>query len=145
MPKKETQPLGFPGLNLGNIVGGVEAIPNDFPFMVDMRRGGHWCGASLINEEWVVTVADCTTAAPSDYSLTIGDHNINVVEGTEQTRQAVMIITHPEYGTPFRYENDIALMKVSPPFNFISQVQPVILPEFNFAPTVLRAHYQLNY
>lgn len=49
MPKKETQPLGFPGLNLGNIVGGVEAIPNDFPFMVDMRRGGHWCGGTYLH------------------------------------------------------------------------------------------------
>jgi trypsin len=137
MPKKETQPQAFPGLNPGRIVGGVEADRNEFPFIVDMRRGSHYCAGSIISEEWVVTAAHCSQGLPSAYTLTAGDHNIDLVEGTEQTRQVVQIIVHPSYGRPFQYENDIALMKVSPPFEFNDVVGPVILPELNFAPTAV--------
>ena len=44
------------------IVGGEEvdpACPNcKYPFMVSLRYGGgHWCGGSLVREDWVITAA----------------------------------------------------------------------------------------
>jgi len=47
------------------IVGGTEAIPNEFPFMLAMQyRSGnnyvHRCGASIINENWAMKASHCT-------------------------------------------------------------------------------------
>ncbi|XP_021960189.1 prostasin [Folsomia candida] len=137
MPTKEVQPQTFIGRNPGKIVGGVEAAMHEFPFMLEIRQGGHWCGASLISENFAVTAAHCVGGSPSQYTLVAGDHNINVVEGNEQTRQVVQIIIHPSYDTPVDTENDIAILKVSAPFNFTPEVQPVILPDLNFAPTAV--------
>lgn len=120
--------------NTGRIVGGVEATPHEFPWMVDMRRPSHYCGATIISPEWVVTAAHCTTGAPSGYTLVAGDHNIQSSEGREQTRQVVAIISHPNYNGN-TIENDIALMKVDPPFEFNQWVSAVQLPESTFAPT----------
>jgi len=118
------------------IVGGEEATPHEFPWIVDMRRGGHYCGGSIISEEWVMTAAHCSTAAPSNYELVAGDHYIGQTEGTEQRRQVTRIIRHPLYeNTAIQYENDIALMKVEPPFQFNQYVQPASVPDISFAPT----------
>jgi secreted trypsin-like serine protease len=137
MPKKEIETLAFPGRNPGRIVGGVEAAMNEFPFIVDMRRPSHYCAGSIISEEWVVTAAHCSLGAPSAYTLTAGDHNIANSDGTEQTRQVVQIIVHPQYGSPLQYQNDIALMKVEPPFVFNANVSAVILPDLDFDPTAV--------
>jgi len=117
------------------IVGGEEATPHEFPWIVDMRRGGHYCAGSILNEEWVMTAAHCSTGAPSAYELVAGDHHIGQTEGTEQRRQVTRIIRHPRYGnTPIQYENDIALMKVDSPFQFNQYVQPANIPDMSFDP-----------
>jgi trypsin len=136
-PKKpSTSTYVFPGRNTGRIVGGVEATPHEFPWIVDMRVGGsHYCGGSIISPEWVVTAAHCSLG--SGYTLTAGDHNIDRFEGTEQTRNVDKIIVHPGYQAPGtkRHENDIALMHVSTPFEFNQYVGPVDLPKAGFPPT----------
>jgi secreted trypsin-like serine protease len=41
------------------IVGGQEAIPNSFPWQVFIRGNNVFCGASLIDDNWIVTAAHC--------------------------------------------------------------------------------------
>lgn len=46
------------------ILNGVPAEKGEFPFYVALNRldgekAGHYCGASLINKEWVITAAHC--------------------------------------------------------------------------------------
>jgi len=117
------------------IVGGEQATPYEFPWIVDMRQTGHYCGGSIISPEWVVTAAHCSTGSPSNYRLIAGDHNIAVEEGNEQSRQVVRIIRHPLYGSGVQYSSDIALMRVDPPFEFNQYVQPITLANSTFLPT----------
>ncbi|CAG7727544.1 unnamed protein product [Allacma fusca] len=121
-----TLTLGYPTsneeTNIGiNIVGGSETKPNQYPSIVDVRVNYgsvtyHSCGGSIIDDKWLVTAAHYATSTPSSYLIVAGDHNISRVEGTEQTQQVSKIIRHENYSSG-TYENDIALMQVSVPFD----------------------------
>jgi len=42
------------------VVGGVEAVPHSWPWMVSLQADGrHFCGGSLINKQWVLSAAHC--------------------------------------------------------------------------------------
>lgn len=42
------------------IIGGQNAVPGEFPWLVSIkRRGGHFCGGTIVNKKWVVTAGHC--------------------------------------------------------------------------------------
>lgn len=44
----------------GRIIGGKAAEEGQFPHQVSIRNNGiHICGGSIINQQWVLTVAEC--------------------------------------------------------------------------------------
>ena len=45
------------------IVGGHEAKPNQFPWLVALFANAWFCSASLISDEWVLTAAHCVDGA----------------------------------------------------------------------------------
>jgi len=52
-------PAIAPSVNV-RVVGGVEAMPHSWPWMVSLQADGrHICGGSLINNQWVVSAAHC--------------------------------------------------------------------------------------
>ncbi|OXA49387.1 Trypsin-1 [Folsomia candida] len=123
-------------LNNGRIVGGIEADRHEFKFLVHFRLGDNCCAGSIIREDWVVTAAQCGQWAYNS-TITAGDHNLDEVEGTEQTRQVAGFLIHPDFESGLANQNDIALLYVSPPFEFNEYVQPVVIPDINFAPTAV--------
>ena len=45
------------------VVGGIEATPHSWPWQVSLQTGrGHFCGGSIINEQWVLSAAHCAGA-----------------------------------------------------------------------------------
>jgi trypsin len=115
------------------IVGGTPATPHEFPWTVDVRRGSHYCGGSVINANWIVTAAHCATVGANQYTIVAGDHNIAQNEGPEQTRQVTRIVRHPQYsGSTFA--NDIALMELSEPLTLNDQVKAATLPPQDWNP-----------
>jgi len=121
----------------GKIVGGSPATRGEFPWMVEIRVGaGHYCGGSIINNNWIVTAGHCSELAISGYTVVVGEHALDETEGSEQTRTVTQIVIHPDYDG-FALKNDVAVWRVSAPFTYSLHVQaaniarPEFIPEQN--------------
>ncbi|CAB1346240.1 unnamed protein product [Coregonus sp. 'balchen'] len=88
------------------IVNGEEAVPHSWPWQVSLQQtsGFHFCGGSLINENWVVTAAHCNVATYH------------------------RVFTHPKWN-PSTINNDISLIKLATPAVLNTNVSPVCLAE----------------
>merc|ERR1712002_825150 len=106
------------------IVGGYECEKHSQPHTVSLNSGYHFCGGSLVNENWVVSAAHCYK---SRVQVRLGEHHIAVDEGTEQWISSSRVIRHPNYSS-YNTNNDIMLIKLSKPATLNQYVQTVALP-----------------
>ncbi|KAG9471494.1 hypothetical protein GDO78_014538 [Eleutherodactylus coqui] len=114
----------FPYNDDDKIVGGYTCELNSAPYQVSLNAGYHFCGGSLINDQWVVSAAHCYK---SRIEVRLGEHNIEVLEGTEQFISAEKIIRHPKYNS-YLLDNDIMLIKLSQPALLNARIQSISLP-----------------
>ncbi|CAB1333987.1 unnamed protein product [Coregonus sp. 'balchen'] len=106
------------------IIGGYECKAYSQPHQVSLNVGYHFCGGSLVNENWVVSAAHCYQFR---VEVRLGEHNIKVTEGSEQFISSSRVIRHPNYSS-YNIDNDIMLIKLSKPATLNTYVQPVALP-----------------
>ena len=92
------------------IVGGVEASHGEFPYIVSLQSGSHFCGGSLIAKNWVLTAGHCVRGI-NVRNLVIGLHDRSNTVNAEILTPA-RIIPHPGYNTR-TLENDFALIQLS--------------------------------
>ena len=99
--------------SLARIVGGMEAIPHSWPWIMNMMFGGMVCSGTIIDDETVVTVAHCCDRfrrRPHYVRGTIGDHNWKIPDDGEQTFRAKSLHVHPKYSRR-TIANDICIVK----------------------------------
>ncbi|XP_071553018.1 trypsin-1-like [Panulirus ornatus] len=116
------------------VVGGSSAETHEFPWQVSLQWRYNWytyhvCGATVIDQNWVLTAAHCTHQfTAKDLLVVAGDHQLKHKEGTEQTRYVERIVEHMDYNTNTQ-KNDITLLKLSAPLQLDGlTVSPICLP-----------------
>nr|XP_037846998.1 trypsin-2 [Chlorocebus sabaeus] len=117
-------PVAAPIDDDDKIVGGYTCEENSVPYQVSLNSGYHFCGGSLISKQWVVSAAHCYKTR---IQVRLGEHNIEVLEGTEQFINAAKIIRHPNYNSR-TLDNDILLIKLSSPAVINARVSTISLP-----------------
>ena len=133
-PDYQVMSSEIPTINPGElpepmIVGGYQVEPScpdcKYPFMVSLQGsgwfGGHFCGGSLVREDWVVTAAHCVDGNNNGLQVVVGLHNVNGTTG-QQVRNVDQVIIHPQYSGG-SLNNDYALLRLSSPITDFEPIQ----------------------
>jgi len=121
-----------PGLRY-RVIGGRDTKPGEFPWMV--TTGG--CGASLINNQWLVTAAHCGGSSNKEFKVGLGVFDKAKYTKDNDQLDAVTVIAskrivHPDFGDHLK--NDVAVIKLKEPLDLTGEhkhLSPVCLPEAN--------------
>ncbi|XP_047525675.1 chymotrypsin-1-like [Pieris napi] len=127
--------LGLIGVAVGKrdiqqtILGGQDA-PEGLANWQASIRFGYWqhnCGASVLNERWLLTAAHCMYSYGQYLSM------LSVVVGTNHLRSGGQrynlesYILHENYN-PSTQANDLCLLKTTTPIVYNDKVQPAVMP-----------------
>ncbi|KAL5287656.1 hypothetical protein ACFFRR_008512 [Megaselia abdita] len=118
------------------IVSGTETRVNEFPSMVALiyePNKSVFCGGTIINEYYVMSAAHCFYQTmynnPSQIRARVGEHDVKTNAESQYTRDYLVssITFHNQY-SPTNDLNDIAVVRVSTPFEWSVGVGPSCLP-----------------
>ncbi|XP_052522856.1 enteropeptidase [Tympanuchus pallidicinctus] len=117
------------------IVGGSDARREAWPWIVSLRFNSRpVCGASLVNEEWLVTAAHCVYGRqlqPSTWKAVLGLYDQSNMTDTLTVVQNIdQIVINPHYNKLTK-DSDIALMHLQNKVQYTDYIQPICLPHEN--------------
>ena len=135
------------------IKGGKKSKPGSFPWQVSIHLNsrqypsplkGHFCGGTLINDDWIVTAAHCfyenddgSMPTRDSYSVHLGKFNQILRDSdVERIRYIKNVEFHPKYVPQDDEENsvwipnDIVLLQLNAPVDPLTRmfIRPICLP-----------------
>ncbi|CAL8340596.1 unnamed protein product [Merluccius merluccius] len=108
------------------IVGGTEVVNYSIPFQASLKYNGfHFCGATLITRQWLVSAAHCWRPRHL-FRVVLSEHHLSKHEHVEQEFTVARVIVH--YLFNYRtFNNDIMLIKLTRPAELNFRVQTVTM------------------
>ncbi|CAG9765524.1 unnamed protein product [Ceutorhynchus assimilis] len=111
------------------IVGGIETLVNEYPWMVALHYNNRfYCGASLINNKYLLTAAHCVNGKERLSAIFLDHDRSNSYETTTFSRKVKNILKHSSYAQGGNYNNDIALLRLDEEVSLADMTRPVCLP-----------------
>ncbi|XP_064114231.1 transmembrane protease serine 11D-like isoform X3 [Macrobrachium nipponense] len=115
------------------IVGGIEALPGEYPWAVVFMKATQngsvsgFCGGSLVSSSWIISAAHCFNyvANPLDVLVMLG--RCDLPDSSEGLLKIVEVIIHPEFSPRSDFSNDLSLVKLEKPVGFTSSIIPICL------------------
>ncbi|KAK5989515.1 Trypsin Blo t 3 [Cladobotryum mycophilum] len=104
------------------IVGGSNAAPGQFPFVVSVQKAAHICGGTLINSRQILTGASCVNGS-STTDIKVRAGSIEQGSGGMMV-QVQKIRVHPGYEQRTA-ANNVAILDLATP---LSNIKPASLP-----------------
>uniref|UniRef100_A0A8C7VZA4 chymotrypsin n=1 Tax=Oncorhynchus mykiss TaxID=8022 RepID=A0A8C7VZA4_ONCMY len=110
------------------IVNRQNAVSGSWPWQVSLQdtSGFHFCGGSLISQNWVVTAAHCLLYYPGRHQVILSEHDRQSNAEPIQVKNISRAITHPYYNSQ-NFNNNVTPLKLSSPVQITSRVPPVCL------------------
>lgn len=117
------------------IIGGAEVVPNSYPWMVSLKYlrnntvQNHFCGGSLVYDEWILTAAHCLKSIKKENFIAIlGLHVLN--DTSKNGYKIEKIFLHDNFNISKQYY-DIALIKLVTKVAISRTISTVCLPDKN--------------
>lgn len=133
--------------NLNRIVNGQVAAVDSIPWIASLgtKTNSHFCGATILNKNWVLTAAHCTMGKTAeDITVRVGIHSIVQLYG-EKIYNAKTVIQN-ELKNPGDF-GDFALIEVDRPIEFEDgKIEPgcLNLKDENFSDDLLSAGWGIT-
>lgn len=113
-----------------SIVGGQGTTIQEYPWQVSLQQfGSHFCGGSIVNEQWIVTAAHCVEDGVNGVTIVAGQTYLSSSNGQE--RSIIGGAIYPGYSDPSRGK-DIAVLQLSSPLSLDgvnTRAIPLVTPE----------------
>ncbi|XP_076069071.1 trypsin-1-like [Oratosquilla oratoria] len=115
----------------GRVVGGSETARSEYPWMASLSyRGKLYCGASLVNNKYLVTAAHCIEGVNKDrVEIVLGAHNMTDPTDPRRQRRAVSQWWAHKGFNRKTYNNDIGIILLDKAVSLTNFVRPVCLPK----------------